>query len=70
MDEYFCPICKKPSRPGDESFPFCSRRCKLVDLGSWLEEKYRIVRPVRPGETPAQGEAPPHPVGGGHDEEE
>jgi hypothetical protein len=23
-------------------FPFCSRRCKLIDLGKWLEEEHRI----------------------------
>jgi len=28
--------------------PFCSARCKLVDLGNWLDEKYRISRPLRP----------------------
>ncbi|MGH7179578.1 MAG: DNA gyrase inhibitor YacG [Tepidisphaeraceae bacterium] len=25
------------------AFPFCSERCKLIDLGRWLEEKYRIA---------------------------
>lgn len=24
------------------TFPFCSDRCKLIDLGSWLDEEYRI----------------------------
>ena len=45
-----CPICKKVIRlqhPNDsrenEYFPFCSRRCKMVDLGSWLDGEYRIV---------------------------
>lgn len=28
------------------TFPFCSERCKLVDLGAWLDEAYRIVEPV------------------------
>ncbi len=28
-------------------FPFCSERCKLLDLGGWLDEKHRI-----PGEPP------------------
>jgi endogenous inhibitor of DNA gyrase (YacG/DUF329 family) len=41
-----CPICKKPiateepDRP--ESFPFCSDRCKLIDLGRWLSGRYQI----------------------------
>ena len=44
-----CPICKKPVASGDDSafpapatFPFCSERCKLIDLGRWLEGKYQV----------------------------
>jgi endogenous inhibitor of DNA gyrase (YacG/DUF329 family) len=40
-----CPICGKEARArGDNnaSFPFCSSRCKQVDLGQWLDEKYRM----------------------------
>lgn len=41
-----CPICRKPvdePAPGVRShFPFCSDRCKLVDLGRWLDGKYQI----------------------------
>ncbi len=39
-----CPICGKPSRPRTENraFPFCSPRCRQVDLGQWLDEKYRV----------------------------
>lgn len=43
-----CPICKKPvDEPGAASkepsfFPFCSERCKLIDLGRWLDGKYQI----------------------------
>ncbi|MBN1508798.1 MAG: DNA gyrase inhibitor YacG [Sedimentisphaerales bacterium] len=29
-------------------FPFCSERCKLIDLGAWLDAEYRI--PSRPDE--------------------
>ncbi|MGI5862121.1 MAG: DNA gyrase inhibitor YacG [Myxococcales bacterium] len=41
-----CPICKKPVSPRaqNESFPFCSERCKLVDLGRWLDGDYRIPK--------------------------
>ena len=28
------------------TFPFCSERCKLVDLGAWLDETYRIEEPI------------------------
>ena len=39
-----CPICEEPSkaRAQNESFPFCSARCKMVDLGKWLNEEYRV----------------------------
>jgi len=38
-----CPICKKDSGPRAQNtaFPFCSARCKMVDLGKWLNEEYR-----------------------------
>ena len=28
--------------------PFCSVRCKMVDLGKWLGEEYKISEPLRP----------------------
>jgi endogenous inhibitor of DNA gyrase (YacG/DUF329 family) len=42
-----CPICGKPAgpRPENRSHPFCSDRCRLVDLGKWLGEAYRIPGP-------------------------
>lgn len=41
-----CPMCEKPSvARGDETFPFCCKRCKMADLGRWLGGEYRI--PVR-----------------------
>jgi endogenous inhibitor of DNA gyrase (YacG/DUF329 family) len=40
-----CPICSKPSRTRAENqvYPFCSERCRLVDLGRWLGEEYRVA---------------------------
>ena len=43
-----CPICKKEVSPGDLFFPFCSERCKIIDLGNWASEKYVISTPVQP----------------------
>jgi endogenous inhibitor of DNA gyrase (YacG/DUF329 family) len=43
-----CPICKKEVRLGDPDFPFCSERCRIIDLGNWASEKYVISTPVRP----------------------
>lgn len=37
-----CPICKKPVEPGVETAPFCSKRCRMVDLNRWLEGKYQV----------------------------
>lgn len=44
-----CPICKKPVAFGDPYMPFCSERCKLIDLGNWLDEKYVISTPLNSG---------------------
>lgn len=41
-----CPICKKTVTHAQTEYPFCSARCKQVDLGRWVDEKYRITRPV------------------------
>ena len=57
-----CPTC---GRPGDwfagPDGPFCSRRCKLVDLGKWFGEEHVISQPLRPEhleeEPPPEGEA-------------
>ena len=40
-----CPICKKVLDDAPADFgprPFCSARCKMVDLGNWLGDVYRI----------------------------
>jgi endogenous inhibitor of DNA gyrase (YacG/DUF329 family) len=41
-----CPICKRPVPSPDPKakspYPFCSERCKLIDLGRWLDGKYQI----------------------------
>ena len=42
-----CPICKKDAPyQGNPFRPFCSERCKLLDLDNWLSERYRISTPV------------------------
>jgi uncharacterized protein len=42
-----CPICRKPTDSASHAdFPFCSERCKLLDLGNWASEKYVISEPV------------------------
>ena len=49
--EISCPHCGKLHPWQDNAFrPFCSERCKLIDLGAWLEEKHAI--PGEPAEIP------------------
>jgi len=37
-----CPICKKPVERDNDSFPFCSERCRQIDLGNWADGSYAI----------------------------
>jgi hypothetical protein len=41
-----CPICKKPVDPASEDVPFCSDRCRLLDLGKWASGDYKIASPI------------------------
>jgi uncharacterized protein len=41
-----CPTCGMLVRPGDEDFPFCSDRCRKIDLGKWASGTYKISSPV------------------------
>ncbi len=39
-----CPRCGEPSVwEGNEFRPFCSERCKLIDLGAWANDEYRLL---------------------------
>jgi uncharacterized protein len=37
-----CPICRRAVAAEAGTFPFCGPRCKLIDLGNWLDGAYRI----------------------------
>ena len=54
MDFVQCPRCRKRVKVPAESFPFCSERCRLLDLGSWFAGDYRLSRPVM---DPFEGDA-------------
>jgi len=41
-----CPICKKEVKLDDPEMPFCSERCREIDLGNWAMEKYVISEPL------------------------
>lgn len=50
-----CPVCSRPvgARAQNPAFPFCSPRCRTIDLGEWLTESYRV--PVGEDETERDG---------------
>ena len=37
-----CPTCKKTVLKDHPFVPFCSDRCRLLDLGQWLDGRYRV----------------------------
>lgn len=41
-----CPTCKKETPPKSEYRPFCTSRCKDIDLSRWLSEGYTLSRPM------------------------
>jgi len=50
-----CPTCRRPVPWGEQSpfRPFCSDRCRLIDLGAWFAEEHAI-----PGEAPSPLDEP------------
>ncbi len=53
-----CPICRKEVAFDHPEMPFCSERCRLIDLGNWASEKYVIPVALDPDEVPDET-APP-----------
>lgn len=43
-----CPICRKTVPSDGEFVPFCSDRCRIIDLGNWASEKYVVPSPIDP----------------------
>ena len=41
-----CPVCKKDVDPTNPEFPFCSDRCRTIDLGKWASGGYVISTPI------------------------
>ena len=41
-----CPICRTPVSLDNEDAPFCSDRCRLLDLGKWASGDYKISSPI------------------------
>ena len=53
-----CPICKKTVKSGDSEFPFCSGRCRTIDLGKWASGAYVIPSPVTDADEPMRESTP------------
>jgi len=53
-----CPICQKAVKSTDPEFPFCSPRCRTIDLGKWASGGYVISSPVQDVEELIQDRAP------------
>jgi endogenous inhibitor of DNA gyrase (YacG/DUF329 family) len=42
-----CPTCRTIVLATDEDFPFCSDRCRRIDLGKWASGDYKISSPIQ-----------------------
>ena len=56
-----CPICKQSVKRTDPDFPFCSERCRTIDLGKWASGDYVISSPVKDAEELIQDTNPEDP---------
>jgi len=55
--EMKCPICGKATSWNDNADrPFCSQRCRLIDLGNWSSEGYHISEPLADVDPPEEGQ--------------
>ena len=41
-----CPTCRSLVLKSDPNFPFCSERCRVIDLGKWASGGYIISTPI------------------------
>ena len=42
----YCPICRKEVPLDSPNVPFCSDRCRVIDLGKWASGEYKISSPI------------------------
>jgi endogenous inhibitor of DNA gyrase (YacG/DUF329 family) len=42
----YCPICRKEVALDSAEVPFCSERCRTIDLGKWASGEYKISSPI------------------------
>jgi endogenous inhibitor of DNA gyrase (YacG/DUF329 family) len=52
-----CPTCRAKAAWHDNPHrPFCSHTCRLIDLGQWLDERYRVPADADPDEIVVEGD--------------
>lgn len=56
-----CPTCKKKVRAGAPDLPFCSERCRLIDLGKWSSGAYVVPSPGTDSEEEVRKNIPADP---------
>lgn len=65
-----CPTCRKPVALDSAEVPFCSERCRAIDLGKWASGEYRISSPILDPdllEDVEHAHQQEHPMGGSQD---
>ena len=67
MKKARCPICERhmpgPGAKEWPDWPFCSARCKLIDLGRWLDGRYAIQAPPDADEASDMDDDPGRQIG-------
>jgi endogenous inhibitor of DNA gyrase (YacG/DUF329 family) len=60
MRKVACPRCgvAAPFSPDNKWRPFCSERCKMIDLGDWAAERYRVPVQEEKKDEPEEGKEP------------
>jgi endogenous inhibitor of DNA gyrase (YacG/DUF329 family) len=54
-----CALCKKVEvHAQDPEFPFCSERCRLIDLGNWASGRYVVSSPLPDADHGSEPESP------------
>ena len=56
-----CPACGEPAlfSPDNRWRPFCSARCRQIDLGAWASERYRVAGATPPDAAAGEADTPP-----------
>ncbi len=65
-----CPTCKTIVTAADEDFPFCSDRCRKIDLGKWASGAYKISSPILDPEVVEDLESGKRPQHSQHSDDE